>query len=158
MIVCVLKGVYNDGSDDNQTGFDHDSDPHSVEDIIEDSKMISIDNCGVMYETIMDYDTAEREFEQFQQWKNFTTTRAPYEDTTDDDNDNDGEGTRRRMQTADGLVSSSGQISIGEYTSLSYPDNTIGCMTFISSSYDNSGGIYDGYNYEYDHICTVTLI
>lgn len=122
-----------------------DSMPSSVGDVIEQSTMVSIDDCGVMYELVLDEETAEKEWQGLEKLVNGS-------------NSSRGSGERRR-RLQDGLIGSDDQVAIGQSAggALSYPDTAIGCMTYESSDYGASS--YGGYYQPaYTHICTGTLI
>eukprot|EP00487_Bulimina_marginata_P000934 TRINITY_DN1191_c0_g1_i2.p1 TRINITY_DN1191_c0_g1~~TRINITY_DN1191_c0_g1_i2.p1 ORF type:complete len:219 (-),score=5.43 TRINITY_DN1191_c0_g1_i2:105-761(-) len=125
-----------------------DSDPSTASELMEFSTMISIDECGVMYEEAVDFEEAEFEFAEL---TNYTLTEME-------------QMNRKRMQGD--LSSSDIQEPIGDTTTgeLSGSDQSVGCFTYVSGSpdtYDQNEGPWEGFSgsqYYYDHICTGTLI
>jgi len=128
--------------------------PETVGELIQMSKLISIDDCGVMYEEELDADDAEQEFQELMNnLKHFSLNKS---ESVPKGLDID--GGRRRLQQLSG---SDIQEPIGQDTSggLTGPDAGIGCITYESGSGSTDwGGFWDDPNYRYDHICTATSI
>ena len=130
----------------------------TVGEFIEMSRLVSIDDCGVMYEEELDYDQAEIEFIYLKSLNKTIPIPLDFGDVADDDDDDndddDDDDRRRRMQGS--LGGSDVQIPIGQTSSLSGSDQSIGCITYESGS--GGWGGFEGTSYYYDHICTGTLI
>lgn len=127
--------------------------PDTLSEFIQMSKLISIDDCGVMYEEELDVDDAEQEFaELISSLRHFSNQNQNESSSMPSGLDID--GGRRRLQQLSG---SDIQEPIGQDGGLSGSDTGIGCVTYESGIGD-WGGFWDDPNYRYDHICTATSI